>query len=87
MTLRIGSEDFDRVVYDERADVLYLSVGEPREPASQEATKDGHLVRYDEQGKVIGITIVNVKWLIQRDGGVRLPIHVPAEDLAPALAD
>ena len=87
MTLRIGSEEFDRVVYDERADVLYLSVGEPREPASQEATKDGHLVRYDEDGKVIGITVVNVKWLIERDGGVRLPLRVPAEDLAPALAD
>ena len=86
MTLRIGSEDFDRVVYDERADVLYLSVGEPREPASQEATKDGHLVRYDEDGKVIGITVVNVKWLIKRDGGVRLPLRVPGEDLAPALA-
>jgi uncharacterized protein YuzE len=87
MTIRIGSEDFDRVVYDERADVLYLSVGEPREPASQETTKDGHLVRYDEGGRVIGITVVNAKWLMQRDREIRLPLRVPAEDLARALAD
>ncbi len=85
MTLRIGTQDFDRIVYDERADVLYLTVGEPREPAAREATADGHLVCYDEEGKVIAITLVNAKWLVERDGGVRLPIRVSADDLAPAL--
>ena len=86
MTVRLGGLDFDGVRYDSRNDVLYLSMGQPREPAYQEATADGHLVRYDENDDVIGITLVNVKWLVERDGRVSIPIRASARDLAPALA-
>ncbi len=86
MTLRLGNLEFDHVVYDEHGDVLYLSVGAPREPARQEATADGHLVRYDDDGRVIGITVVNAKWLVERDGKIEFPIRVDADVLAPALA-
>lgn len=85
MTVRFGDFEFDHVVYDDRADVLYLSAGPPREPAHQEATPDGHLVRYDENDRVIGLTVVNAKWLVERDGKVEIRIHVGGEDLAPAL--
>jgi hypothetical protein len=39
-------------------------------------------------GAVIAITIVNAKWLLDRDGEIKLtiPSRVPAADLAPALA-
>ena len=86
MNLRIGNLEFDHVVYDERADVLYLSAGEPREAARQEATPEGHLVCYDEEGRVIAITIVNAKWLVERDGTIVIPMRAGADDLAPALA-
>jgi len=33
VTIRLGGLEFDHVVYDPVADVLYLNVGEPREPA------------------------------------------------------
>ena len=66
--------------------MLYLSVGKPRQPARQEATPDGHLARYDEEGRVIGLTVVNAKWLVERDGVIEVPIRVTAEELAPALA-
>jgi uncharacterized protein YuzE len=48
----------------------------------------GHNIRYDETGAVIAITIVNAKWLLDRDGEIKLtiPSRVPAADLAPALA-
>ena len=85
MTIRLGHLEFDHVVYDERADVLYLSVGEPKEAARQEATPDGHVVRYDEEGNVIGITLVNAKWLLERDGKIELTVEVDANELAPAL--
>ena len=85
MTIRLGHLEFDHVVYDERADVLYLSVGEPKEAARQEATPDGHVVRYDEEGNVIGITLVNAKWLLERDGKIELTVQVDANELAPAL--
>lgn len=85
MTIRLGHLVFDHVVYDERADVLYLSVGEPKEAARQEATPEGHVVRYEEDGNVIGITLVNAKWLVERDGKIEMTVRVDAEELAPAL--
>jgi uncharacterized protein YuzE len=85
VTIRLGHLEFDHVVYDEKADVLYLSVGEPKEAARQEATPDGHVVRYGEEGNVIGITLVNAKWLLERDGKIELTVQVDADELAPAL--
>jgi uncharacterized protein YuzE len=88
MTITIGTLSFDSVEYDTDADVLYLSICEPRMPAESFGTPEGHNVRYDETGAVIAITIVNAKWLLDRDGEIKLtiPSRVPAADLAPALA-
>ncbi len=88
MTITIGTLSFDHVEYDADADVLYLSVGEPRLPAESFGTPEGHNIRYDEAGAVIGITLVNAKWLLERDGeiGLTIPSRVPAADLALALA-
>jgi uncharacterized protein YuzE len=85
VTIRLGHLEFDHVVYDEKADVLYLSVGEPKEAARQDATPDGHVVRYGEEGNVIGITLVNAKWLLERDGKIELTVQFDADELAPAL--
>ncbi len=88
MTITIGTIKFDHVDYDADGDVLYLSVGEPREPADSYGTIEGHDVRYDETGQVIGLTLVNAKWLLERDGEVRvtIPSRVSADALAPAIA-
>jgi uncharacterized protein YuzE len=88
MTIKIGILSFDQVEYDADGDVLYLSVGEPRLPAESFGTPEGHNVRYDQTGAVIAITLVNAKWLLDRDGEitVTIPSRVQAEDLAPALA-
>jgi uncharacterized protein YuzE len=85
VTIRLGYLEFDHVVYDEKADVLYLSVGEPEEATHSEATPDGHVVRYDTGGNVIGITLVNAKWLVERDGKIDVTVRVNADELAPAL--
>ncbi|HEY1833678.1 MAG TPA: DUF2283 domain-containing protein [Solirubrobacteraceae bacterium] len=88
MTITIGTLSFDNVEYDAEADVLYLSVGEPRVPAESFGTPEGHNVRYDEAGAVIAITLVSPKRLLDRDGEIRLtvPSRVPAAELASALA-
>ena len=88
MTITIGAITFDHVAYDADGDVLYLSVGQPREPADSYGTAEGHNVRYDETGKVIALTLVNAKWLIERDGEVRVTIsnRVSADTLAAAIA-
>ena len=47
--------------YDEEADVLYLSVGEPR-PAVGTDIGEGVVVRYDEMTKeVVGLTLVGLR--------------------------
>jgi uncharacterized protein YuzE len=86
MTIRIGHLEFDNVVYDAESDVLYLSIGEPRPAADAEETAQGHAIRYDENGEIVGITIVNAKWLIDRKGKIEIPLWLDAEDLAPALS-
>jgi uncharacterized protein YuzE len=90
MTVRIGEYEFDQVSYDARGDVLYLGVGGSGSAASTYATPEGHAIRFDDNGDVMGITIVNAKWLMDREGKITITIprliETPAEDLAAALA-
>ncbi len=47
--------------YDEEADVLYLSVGEPR-PAVSVDLGEGIVARYDqEQNEVVGLTLLGLR--------------------------
>jgi uncharacterized protein YuzE len=47
--------------YDEEADVLYLSVGEPR-PAVGVDIGEGVILRYDEtQKEVVGLTLIGLR--------------------------
>jgi uncharacterized protein YuzE len=80
--IHLGPYTFDHVVYDDDADVLYMSIGKPRPAADAPPTPEGHIVRYDERDEVIGVTLVNAKWLLERDG--KLTITFPER---PALAD
>jgi uncharacterized protein YuzE len=90
MTVRIGSLTFDHATYDARGDVLYLHVGERQEAAESEETPEGHVLRFDAHGEVVGLTIVNAKWLLDRDGAINVtvPEHVAVSPdvLAEALA-
>jgi len=88
MTLTIAGTDFDQHEYDDRGDVLYLSVGPPREAARTIATPEGHAVDYDESGAVIGMVLVNVRFILERDGMLTLslpPEHLAAAALQPVL--
>lgn len=52
--------------YDEEADVLYLSVGEPKEAVGLDIG-EGIVVRYrEETGEVVGLTIIGIKEKILR---------------------
>jgi len=47
--------------YDEEADVLYLSVGEPR-PAAGVDIGEGVVLRYDETAnEVVGLTLIGLR--------------------------
>lgn len=74
---------------DRGADVLYLWVGEPRVPAADDASPEGHYLQYGEDGSLIAITIVNARWLLEQDEKIviTLPEHrVEASDLGDVLA-
>lgn len=89
MTVTIAGIEFDHHHYDERGDVLYLNAGEPREQAHGLETPEGHAVHYDESWTVIGLTLLNVRWTLEREGELTLtwPVaHVAADTLSPVLA-
>lgn len=90
MTIRMGSHEFDDVVYDGAADVLYMHKGKPAPAEQTLATPEGHAVMRDAAGEIVGITVVNAKWLAERDGRIAVVapeqhLEVSAEDLAAAL--
>jgi uncharacterized protein YuzE len=96
MTVRIGNHEFDDVLFDAERDVLYMHKGKPVPARETVPTPEGHAVMLDDKGEIIGITVVNAKWLAERDGRITVSIpesaHAPerletsAKDLAPALA-
>lgn len=88
MSIKIGNTEFDHHKYDELGDVLYLSVGKPRVPAETDATPEGHAVDYDESGAVIGMVLVNVRRLLERDGELKITwpeAHISRDELDPVL--
>jgi uncharacterized protein YuzE len=90
----IGNLTFDHSTYDADGDgdgdVLYLHIGERRSAADSEQTPEGHVLRFDADGRVIGLTIINARWLLEREGEltVTLPeqVHVSSATLEPVLA-
>jgi uncharacterized protein YuzE len=60
MTVTIGDLTFDVASYDEDGDVSYLHVGERQVAADSEETPEGHVLRFDAAGRIIGLTIINV---------------------------
>jgi uncharacterized protein YuzE len=89
MNVKIGDLTFDHSTYDARGDVLYLHRGDRQVAADSEETPEGHVLRFDAGGHIIGLTIINARWLLERDGKleITLPHHVEvsAEAIDQAL--
>lgn len=88
-TVAIGDTVFDHVSYDRDADVLYLSVGEPRGAHHTFGTPEGHAVRYCADEEIIGITIVNARALLERgELSVTVPrtVDLRRDEIAVAVA-
>ena len=58
MTITIGSATFDNVFYDQDVDVLYLHVGDPSTAVDFDESPEGHALRFDVEGRLVGVTIV-----------------------------
>lgn len=89
MKITIAGIDFDYHDYDERGDVLFLHVGEPKQPAKAFETPEGHTVEYDERGAVVGLELMGVRRAVESGGVLQLtwpPAEVAASSLREALA-
>ena len=73
--MTVGNTTFDHVDYDSDADVLYLHAGDPSAAVDFDESPEGHALRFDAQGHLVGITIVGARKLLER--GDRLVITVP----------
>jgi uncharacterized protein YuzE len=88
-SLKVGPYTFDRAHYDPDADVLYLSLGGLDRAADFDETPDGHAVSFDEDGNLIGLTLVGIRRLIANAEGregivLGLPRKVEPGDGEPA---
>ncbi len=68
------------------ADVLGLAIGPPV-PAVGQETPEGHVLRVDERGRLVGLTLVGVQDVVHGSGAMTLPhrAEIASRDLAPAL--
>lgn len=89
MTVHIGPYAFDRVRYDHDADVLYLAQGDPARAVDFDETPEGHAVSFDENGDLVGLTLVDIRRLLDEAKGelrLELPAMASPADLKLALA-
>ncbi len=96
MIVRIGNHTFDDVFFDAERDVLYMHKGKPVPAHETIPSPEGHAIMLDESGEIAGITVVNARWLAERNGRITVtvpetardpgPIETSAKNLAPALA-
>lgn len=66
MSITVAGVTFDHIVYDDKGDVLYLHVGEPTSASSFDESPEGHALRFDAMSNLVGITIINAKWLVEK---------------------
>ena len=87
MTVTVAQIEFDNVDYDREADVLYLHVGDPATATEFDETPEGHHVRFGADGRIVGLTVVGPRRLLESEGAVRITIPRAARIDASELAD
>jgi uncharacterized protein YuzE len=78
MSVTVAQIEFDNVDYDREADVLYLHVGDPASATEFDETPEGHHLRFGRNGRIVGLTVVGPRHLLEAEGEVR--ITVPRAD-------
>lgn len=71
MSVAFGNVIFDLVDYDQDADVLYLSTGGVT-PCEREESPEGHILRFDENGVICGMTIIGVSRYLDAEDNAKV---------------
>ena len=77
MSITIAGVTFDNVFYDREADVLYLHVGDPASATDFDESPEGHGLRFDAAGRLVGMTLVDPGALIAGGEPVVVTVEVP----------
>jgi uncharacterized protein YuzE len=88
VSVRFGGIEFEHVTYDQEGDVLYLRNGPSTTAVDWDESPEGHHLRYGPDGRLVGLTIVDARWLLAHEGKivVTLPqMQVEASDLEGIL--
>jgi uncharacterized protein YuzE len=85
MTVKIAGIEFDNNFYDRDVDVLYLHVGSPAAAVDWDETAEGDGTRYGEDGSLVGITILNARRRLERDG--KIVITLPEQRVEATQLD
>jgi len=70
MTVKVAGIEFDNNFYDRDADVLYLHVGDPATSVDWDETAEGDGVSYGSDGSLVGMTILNARRRLEREGRI-----------------
>jgi uncharacterized protein YuzE len=84
----IAGVEFDNNFYDREVDVLYLHVGDPKDPVDWGTTDEGDGTSYSPDGGLIGMTILNARARLEEDGKIELTLperKIVVRDLGDAL--
>jgi YD repeat-containing protein len=75
MAITIAGTQFNYHDYDPRGDTLFISIDGPLEQlADAYETPEGHTVEYDASGALVAIEFLNARWLLERDGELRITL-------------
>jgi uncharacterized protein YuzE len=77
--MTIGGITFDRVRYDADADMLYLHVGDPASAVDFDESSEGHHLRFDADGHLVGLTLVGVRHDLESGSKVTVTLPQPIE--------
>ncbi len=66
------------IFYDKEGDVLDISIGKPKKALSEELGND-IVIRKDEEGNIVGFTILNFEKRAESDKGFKVPIGAEFE--------
>ena len=79
MSVKFDGFEFDNNFYDAEVDVLYLHVGDPHDDVDWDESVEGHGVSYATEGRLNGLTILNARRTLEKDG--RIVVTLPERRL------
>ena len=94
VSLRIDDVVFDRYHYYEVADALCFHTGPTEWAVDFDETAEDHHLRFGAEGELLSLTILNARWLLDRDGAIDVTLRdggpttrLPRELVEPLLLE